>query len=95
MFNSLYPHTLLFFQRILGPISSFSLIAHKYSTALCRPSLLFFQQILSVQISFCSKGNNLEGTLRNVMGLLEFLDDRLPASPSHTQGFPRVASLGH
>lgn len=93
MFNSPNPHTLLFFQRILGPISSFSLIN------ILLPSLAlhfsFSSKILSVQISFCSKGNNLEGTLRNVMGLLQFLDDKLPASPSHTQGFLRVATLGH
>lgn len=45
MFNSPHPPNFLFFQRILGPISSFPLIIHNsYFAALSLPSLLFLQQ---------------------------------------------------
>lgn len=42
--------------------------------------------------SICSKDDNLEGTLRNVMSFLEFLPDRPTARPSQAEGLPRLVS---
>lgn len=66
---------------LLGPSSLVNILLPS------SPSIsLLSRKMPSVQIPFCSKDDNLQGNLWNVMGLLEFLGDRPPRIPFTSAG---------